>query len=175
MNLALIDTDDPKQRAQITDAIYHTELTVDSTSLEGQTATRPIALAEFQRDLSDSDLVVEYVVAEPQSQALAITKTTVRPVYTAGQATLEADASRYRHELRAQGVDPALGQKLFNELLGPIDRAAREVPSDSDSRWLAASASILSVGRPQPVSSADARSQRDAVVHCSSHPENTGA
>jgi CHAT domain-containing protein len=120
LNLALIDTDDPKQRAQITDAIYHTELSVDSTSLEGQTATRPIALAEFQRDLSDSDLVVEYVVAEPQSQALAITKTTVHPYSLPGQAMLEADASRYRHELRTQGIDPALGQKLFDELLGPV-------------------------------------------------------
>lgn len=121
LNLDLIDTDDPKKRAQITDAIYHTELTVDSTSLEGQTAMRPIALADFQHDLNDSDLVVEYVVAEPRSEALAITKTSVRPYTLPAQATLEADASRYRHELRSQGVDPALGQKLFNELLGPIE------------------------------------------------------
>lgn len=55
------------------------------------------------------------------SEALAITKTSVRPYTLPAQATLEADASRYRHELRSQGVDPALGQKLFNELLGPIE------------------------------------------------------
>ncbi len=120
LNLALIDTDDPKQRAQITDAIYHTELNIDGSSLEGQTATRPITLAQLQHDLSDEDLVVEYVVAEPHSQALAITKTTVRPYTLPEQATLEADADKYRHELRAQGVDPTLGQKLFNEVLGPV-------------------------------------------------------
>jgi CHAT domain-containing protein/tetratricopeptide (TPR) repeat protein len=120
LNLALIDTNDPKQRAQITDAIYHTELNLDGSSLEGQTATRPITLAQLQDDLSEDDLVVEYVVAEPYSGALAITKTTVRPYTLPGQTTLEADADKYRHELRSQGVDPALGQKLFNELLGPV-------------------------------------------------------
>jgi CHAT domain-containing protein/tetratricopeptide (TPR) repeat protein len=120
LNLALIDTDDPRQRAQITDAIYHTELNLDSSSLEGQTATRPITLDQLQHDLKDDDLVVEYVVAEPHSQALAITKTTARPYALPDQTTLEADADRYRHELRAQGIDPALGQKLFNELLGPV-------------------------------------------------------
>lgn len=120
LNLALIDTDDARQRAQITDAIYHAELTIDETSLEGQTAMRPITLAQLQHDLNDNDLVVEYVVAEPQSQALAITKTTVHPYTLPEQATLEADADKYRHELRNQGIDPALGQKLFNELLGPV-------------------------------------------------------
>jgi CHAT domain-containing protein len=120
LNLALIDTDDPKQRAQITDAIYHAELNLDSSSLEGQTATRPITLTQLQHDLGDDDLVVEYVVAEPHSRALAITKSTVRPYVLPAQATLEADGDRYRHELRRQGVDPALGQKLFNELLGPV-------------------------------------------------------
>jgi CHAT domain-containing protein len=120
LNLDLINTDDPKQRAQITDAIYHTELLIDPTSLEGQTATRPVALAEFQSDLADSHLAVEYVLAEPQSQALAITRTTVHPYALPGKAALEADATKYRDELRAQYVDPTLGQKLFNELLGPI-------------------------------------------------------
>ena len=61
LNLALIDSDDPKTRAQITDAIYDTELKIDTASLEGQTATHPIALKQLQHDLSDSDLIVEYV------------------------------------------------------------------------------------------------------------------
>lgn len=120
LNLDLINTDDPKERAQITDAIYHTELLIDPTSLEGQTATRPVALAKFQSDLADSDLAVEYVLAEPRSQALAITRTTVHPYALPGKAVLEAGATKYRDELRAQYVDPTLGQKLFNELLGPI-------------------------------------------------------
>jgi CHAT domain-containing protein len=120
LNLALIDSDDPKTRAQITDSIYDTELKIDTASLEGQTATHPIALKQLQHDLSDSDLIVEYVLAEPQSQALAITKDSVHPYSLPGQAALEADASNYRAVMRAQKTDLQLGQRLFDELLGPV-------------------------------------------------------
>ena len=120
LNLALIDSDDPKTRAQITDAIYHTEIKIDSTSLEGKTATSPIHLEQLQHDLGDSDLLIEYVLAEPFSQALAVTKTSVRAYALASQAVLEADATQYRDLLREQKTDLQLGQKLFDELLKPI-------------------------------------------------------
>ena len=90
LNIALIDSDDPRMRAQITDAIYDTEIWIDSTSLEGKTATSPIHLEQLQHDLGDSDLIIEYVLAEPHSQALAITKTSVRPYPLASQTVLEA-------------------------------------------------------------------------------------
>jgi CHAT domain-containing protein len=121
LNLALIDSDDAKTRAQITDAIYDTELKLDTASLEGQTATHPIGLKQLQHDLSDSDLIVEYVLAEPHSQALAITKDSVHPYSLPGQAALEADASNYRAIMRAQKTDLQLGQRLFDELLGPVN------------------------------------------------------
>ncbi len=121
LNLALIDSDDPKTRAQITDAIYDTELKIDMASLEGQTATHPIALKQLQHDLSDSDLIVEYVLAEPHSQALAITKNSVHPYSLPGKAVPEADASNYRAIIRAQKTDLQLGQRLFDELLGPVN------------------------------------------------------
>ena len=156
MNLALIDTDDPKQRAQITDAIYHTELSVDSTSLEGQTATRPIDLAEFQRDLNDSDLVVEYVVAEPQSQALAITKTTVHPYTPAwpGHARSAMPAGTPRSIPALKALIPLLGQKLFDGLVRTHHTELREkshlilIP-DGSLHLLPFSA----LDEPQPVSS----------------------
>jgi CHAT domain-containing protein len=120
LNLALINSDDPSSRANITDAIYHTELKIDTSSLEGETATHPVSLRQLQSDLDDSELVVEYVLGEPKSHALAITKNSVRPYLLPGKDALESDESRYREEIESQRTDRELGQKLYDELLGPI-------------------------------------------------------
>ena len=75
---------------------------------------------ELQRSLPFTALLVEYVLAEPHSYALAITRSSDTPYRLPSKTRVEADADRYRKELHAGKADLDLGQTLFNELLAPI-------------------------------------------------------
>ena len=120
LNLALINTDDPATRASLTSEIDNTELKISPSALAQETTIHPVHLAEVQRRLSPSALLIEYVLAERNSYAFAITHTSVTPYRLPPKAQIESDSNLYRKEIRAQKVDVALAQRLFSELLGPI-------------------------------------------------------
>ena len=120
LNLALINTDDPTTRASLTSEIDNTELKISPSALAQETTIHPVHLAEVQRTLSPSALLIEYVLAERNSHAFAITHTSVTPYRLPPKAQIESDSNLYRKEIRAQKVDVALAQRLFSELLGPI-------------------------------------------------------
>jgi CHAT domain-containing protein len=120
LNLSLIDTDDAQKRAHLMQQIYATELNIDTDSLEGITATRPISLAALQRTLNDDELLVEYVLSTPHSFALAITRSGVHVYSLADRRDIETDATTYRTELRNQQSDDPLAARLYDALLSPI-------------------------------------------------------
>ena len=120
LNLALINTDDPATRASLTSEIDNTELKISPSALAQETTIHPVHLAEVQRTLSPSALLIEYVLAERNSYAFAITHTSVTPYRLPPKAQIESDSNLYRKEIRAQKADVALAQRLFSELLEPI-------------------------------------------------------
>ena len=120
LNLALINTDDPATRASLTSEIDNTELKISPSALAQETTIHPVHLAEVQRRLSANALLIEYVLAERNSYAFAITHTSVTPYRLRPKAQIESDSNLYRKEIRAQKVDVVLAQRLFSELLGPI-------------------------------------------------------
>jgi CHAT domain-containing protein len=128
LNIALINSDDPATRQSLTKEIYNAELKLSPSALAQETTAHPVKLAELQRRLPPTALLIEYVLAEPNSYALAITRSTVTPYRLASKGHIEADANQYRRELNAEKTDMALGQALFNELLAPI----KDYPRKSD-------------------------------------------
>ena len=120
LNLTLINTDDPAVRAQITNTIYTNELSLGTSSLAQQTIAHPVRLAALQRRLGPQTLLIEYVLGNPQSYAFAITRDSVTPFSLPSKAVIEADAARYRKEVRGQKEDRELAKKLYEELLSPI-------------------------------------------------------
>ena len=120
LNLALINTDDPVTRDSLINNINNTELEISPSALAQQTTVHPVRLAELQRDLKPSELLIEYVLAERGSYALAITQTSVTPYHLPAKVQIDADSTLYRKEVRAQKTDKVLAQRLFSELLNPI-------------------------------------------------------
>ena len=122
LNLSLINTDDPASRAAIDDAIYHAELFMGPTQLDisKESITHPVSLAELQRTLSPNALLVEYVLAEPASYVLAITRDSVNHYQLPSKQEIESDARLYRKEIRLQKEDKPLAQQLFKELLQTV-------------------------------------------------------
>ncbi len=118
LNVRLLDTPDPSQRATILDQIYSTERELDGSKASG--VPSPVSLAALQRELQPSDLFIEYVLDEPVSYALAVTSTTVHRYELQARTEIEEDSDRYRSELVKRKTDTTLAANLYDELLAPI-------------------------------------------------------
>ncbi|HZP04583.1 MAG TPA: CHAT domain-containing tetratricopeptide repeat protein [Terracidiphilus sp.] len=124
LNIALINSDDPKWRSSLMDEIYRAELEISPSKLIDDAVSHPVNVRQLQQTLSPAQLVIEYVLAQPNSYALAITKEGVRSYRLRDKTALEADAVKYRDEICSRAADPALARILFTELLLPIQEYA---------------------------------------------------
>jgi CHAT domain-containing protein len=126
LNIALINTEDPKQRDTLTSEIYRTEINLGPSRLAAAPVVHPVALSELQSMLSSNQLLVEYVLANPASYALAVTDRGVHAYPLPSRDVIEDKAVKYRGEIHAKLKDPTLAQTLFNELLAPIEDYERK-------------------------------------------------
>jgi CHAT domain-containing protein len=126
LNIALINTEDPKQRDTLTSEIYQTEINLGPSRLAAAPVVHPVALSELQSMLSPDQLLVEYVLANPASYALAVTDRGVHAYPLPSRDLIEDNALKYRGEIHAKLKDPSLAQTLFNELLAPIEVYGRK-------------------------------------------------
>ena len=124
LNLSLIETVDPQARNRILGAIYSTELRISPSALTQQTIAHPVRLVDLQRTLSPNTLLIEYVLANPNSYAFAITRDSVTPYRLPSKFTIETDANLYRKEIHAKKQNVDLARHLFSELLGPVKQYA---------------------------------------------------
>jgi len=120
LNLELLDADEPSDRGRILDAIYSTEQQLGDGPEADFSPPVPVPLDRLQSDLKPSELFVEYVLSEPVSYALAVTRTTVNCYSLPAKDVLQKEVVQYRSELMAKKADPALGQRLFESLLAGI-------------------------------------------------------
>lgn len=67
LNVRLLNSDDPKARSTILAAIYSAEQQLPGGASSIDVPPAPVPLAELQRDLRPSELLVEYVLADPHS------------------------------------------------------------------------------------------------------------
>jgi tetratricopeptide (TPR) repeat protein len=120
LNIALINTDDPKTRDALLDRIYQTEINLGPSKLATASINHPVTLAQLQRTISPGQLLIEYVLAKPASYALAVTDSSIRAYRLKAGTTIETEVKKYRGEIHAKSADRSLGQALFNDLLAPI-------------------------------------------------------
>lgn len=120
LNLKLIDTEDATEREQLIHQIYDTELNLDTDSLAGVTATRPVKLAALQKVLGPDELFIEYVLASPHSFALAIRQRGAHVYPLPDRKVIEGDATAYRKSLDGRRADAGLAARLYDYLLAPI-------------------------------------------------------
>jgi len=120
LNLELLNTDDPAQRAAVLDQIGDTEGRLHSPSLEDRTAVDPVPLAQLQSDLGPKQVLIEYVLDDPRSYALSITRTNVNRYFLPSRETLAEEVRDYRFVVTQREPDVAIAQQLFQQLLGTI-------------------------------------------------------
>jgi CHAT domain-containing protein len=120
LNIRLINSDDPAVRAEIEQRIYQTELEMDTPRLAGLTSIHPIALEDLQRHLKKGELLLEYVLGDKSSYVMAITQKTASSYPLPGKNDLEARARQYRKAIGNKATATALGDELFQSLLGVV-------------------------------------------------------
>jgi tetratricopeptide (TPR) repeat protein len=74
---------DPEQRHELLEELFVAEENLGPPSLEWRTTNRfavsePVTIADLRRVLDDDEILVEYVLAEPSSYALTVSKKAVR-------------------------------------------------------------------------------------------------
>ncbi|MBM3790945.1 MAG: CHAT domain-containing protein, partial [Acidobacteria bacterium] len=88
-------------------------------SIEAQTFP-PVPLAEVQKALYPEEVILEYVLREPASTCLAISRAGVQGVPLAPRHAIEEAVARYREEILQGSRAPASAQALYNLLPAPI-------------------------------------------------------
>jgi len=120
LNLKLVSTDNEERREQLLSTISGVEDQLDSDPWSHSVASRPVALQTLQSDLHPGELLIEYVLADPKSYALAITRESVKPYTLPSREEIQLQTRRYISQLQHQGTDLGVAHKLFQQLLGPI-------------------------------------------------------
>jgi tetratricopeptide (TPR) repeat protein len=80
----------------------------------------PVKLADLQRTLSPKDMLLEYVLAEPTSFCLTVTRDQVRIVTLPERSRIEALINDYVQAVKAKRAVHALGQRIHSALLGGV-------------------------------------------------------
>jgi CHAT domain-containing protein len=128
LNSRLLDANDPAERARIMDAIFQAEqdLTPDH---EPPVRGEPVPLRALQRDLGPDEVLLEYVLTEPQSYCLVITRSEATLAKLVGAQEIRKLVVDYRNSISQRDVHHKQSGRLASALLTPIAQytTSREV------------------------------------------------
>lgn len=84
---------------------------------------RDIPLEELQQSLAPSEAILTYVLAEPRSYCLVITKAGSRVIPLIGRAAIESRVSSYRKAVQSELPATQESRALYRILLQPVRKA----------------------------------------------------
>lgn len=127
IQLALLHETDRASRQDLLDRLFAVEQLLSpvrrTTSALSSSATRPkpVPLRDLQRSLRPDELVLEYVLSEPQSYCLTISREEIRiVVLPVGKQRIEALVDGYLAAVRSRESDAAVANELFRLVLEPL-------------------------------------------------------
>jgi CHAT domain-containing protein len=121
LQLELLDTDEAQRRKRILEEIYQTEVRqIGTESIGSQSLITPVAIEKVQKQLRHDELLVEYVLENPESYVLAVTDDSVHRYSLPARDLLEAQAATYRKSVHDKKEDHDTAKRLFAELLAVV-------------------------------------------------------
>jgi CHAT domain-containing protein len=123
LRLDLLDTRNSAQIKRIRDRIFLVEQTRWLSPLPttlSSASHNTIPLERLRRTLDPEEVLLEYVLAEPRSHCLVITRERARIVALPGRAEIEEIVSSYLETIKSKRTSTALGQQLFDAVLRPV-------------------------------------------------------
>src|SRR5882762_89478 len=129
LNLELARAKSAEQVRRIRDKIFLAEQARWLTPASGIWKSEPwqtIPLKQVRQSLSPNELVLEYVMAEPHSYCLAISRDSAGIVTLAGRESIEGAVLAYLKTLKAKTVSKSEGRELYTALLKDIPEASKK-------------------------------------------------
>jgi len=119
----LMQTNSPVEREQLLDALAEYEWRLRLAWNEGDQRfpIDPAPLSQVQESLKLDETLLEYVLAEPNSFCISVTRTTLSlRVLPAGRKEIETLVQRYVDDVRAKKTSPEEAKQLYAFLVQPI-------------------------------------------------------
>lgn len=126
LQLKLYRTTDTSERQRLLDEIFETEgrLAPISTELFDKTQTgdprQPVTLAEVRHALSDAEVLLAFMLAEPASYCLAVTRTAARVQRLPGRLALRDQLQPFLDKVRSGEEASAESATVAKVLLDPL-------------------------------------------------------
>jgi CHAT domain-containing protein len=119
LNNRLLDSENAAERARLLDAIFEAEQDLSPDDWIHARET-PVPLRTLQADLGTQEVLLEYVLDEPSSFCLAITRRRISLSKLAGRDQINKLVAGYRNAIANRIESRNASEKLWNELLKPI-------------------------------------------------------
>ena len=127
----LLDSNDPAARATLLESLTEQEYKlgyIDEalSSEQRSVTTHPVALKTAQASLSNDEAILEYVLADPTSYCLALTRTAAALVrLQAGRKQIEELTSQYVADVMQGKSGTQEAQELYGLLFKPLPESLR--------------------------------------------------
>jgi CHAT domain-containing protein len=129
LQLRLMQTNDPSNREQLLDQLVEYERRIGLSWTTGDPVdqrlpVRPSTLKELEADLKVDEAFLEYVLDEPNSFCLAVTRNGAHAhILPGGRGEIEKSVQQFRDEIRNKGSALAASKHLYDLLISPIPEA----------------------------------------------------
>ncbi len=130
LQLQLLQTTNPRQRERLLDDIFVAEQQLAPATTElfakaGRNGPRlTVSLANLQRSLREDELFLEYVVGEPASYCLVISRRTARVQRLPASRVIDAEVRALVAGIRAGEAATSEARLVARSLLGPMKELA---------------------------------------------------
>jgi len=131
LQLRLMRSESPEERAGLLDQLVEYERRLEWTRTDRRDSKpgwfeKPSSLKEIQSSLRSDEVVLEYVLSEPKSYCVWISKKGAGlDVLSAGRERIEALTRKYLDTIRTKSDDAPLAKQLYAVLLEPLSEQAR--------------------------------------------------
>jgi CHAT domain-containing protein len=128
LQLRLMRSDDARERATLLDQLVEYERRLGWTRTDLETASaewfeKPAAVKNIQARLRTDEIILEYVLSEPQSFCLWISRGAMGvEKLNEGRTQIEDLTKRYLSSIREKRSDPNLARQLYVVLLSPLEQ-----------------------------------------------------
>jgi CHAT domain-containing protein len=125
LQVALMRTDAERQRKRLLEDLFAAEQRLGAAQAGQrpgavQVRERPVSLNVVRGALRHDEMLLEYVLAEPASYCLAITRDSADLVRLSGQKQIESEIALHLKEVRSKQAAKETGRRLFGLLIEPV-------------------------------------------------------
>ncbi|MCU1258100.1 MAG: hypothetical protein JWO80_985, partial [Bryobacterales bacterium] len=122
LQIRLLDTQDERERKRISDSLNELEQQIPFNEALNSTSNlreRP-SLRDLQTVLQPNEVVLEYVIAEPESYCLVIKHSHIEVVRLRDRKSIDDLAERHFNAIRAKSLAVTEGRQLYSAIAEPM-------------------------------------------------------